>query len=283
MSRWCRPSTRRSRPRRCGPTWRFMLSHPAHLVALGFGCGLAPRRARHLGTLWAWLAFLVLQHWLRRRARQGDRWLSLPLGWWACTVTARHMRVLDPGSIVWDEIVCVLARAVGADARGLAGAAGCLRAVPLLRRGQARARWPGPTACSSGFGWRGGFGILFDDLVAAFCTLLVLALVEALRMNDDDRAPVRASWRDVLLARGWMLATAESCTGGHDRGRLHRPGRLQPVVRARLRHLFQRGQDRVAGRRSGADRARMARSARWSRARWPSARSAIRTRRSAWP
>jgi len=27
-----------------------------------------------------------------------------------------------------------------------------------------------------GFGWRGGWGILFDDLVAAFCTMLVIAL-----------------------------------------------------------------------------------------------------------
>ena len=29
--------------------------------------------------------------------------------------------------------------------------------------------------CFKGSGWRGGWGILFDDLVAAFCTLLVLA------------------------------------------------------------------------------------------------------------
>ena len=27
-----------------------------------------------------------------------------------------------------------------------------------------------------GFGWRGGFGIMLDDLAAAFCTLLVIAL-----------------------------------------------------------------------------------------------------------
>jgi len=27
-----------------------------------------------------------------------------------------------------------------------------------------------------GLGWRGGFGILFDDLVAALCTLMVIAL-----------------------------------------------------------------------------------------------------------
>jgi len=39
---------------------------------------------------------------------------------------------------------------------------------------------PGPVgwadAAFKGWGARGGFGILFDDLVAAFCTLFVLAL-----------------------------------------------------------------------------------------------------------
>jgi len=38
---------------------------------------------------------------------------------------------------------------------------------------------PGPVAWADslfkGFGWRGAFGILFDDLVAAFCTLLAIA------------------------------------------------------------------------------------------------------------
>ena len=39
---------------------------------------------------------------------------------------------------------------------------------------------PGPVRWADkqfkGFGWRGGWGIMFDDLVAAFCTLLVIAL-----------------------------------------------------------------------------------------------------------
>ena len=39
---------------------------------------------------------------------------------------------------------------------------------------------PGPVAWADaqfkGFGARGAFGILFDDFVAAFCTLLVMAL-----------------------------------------------------------------------------------------------------------
>ena len=46
-----------------------MRRHPAHWVALGFGSGLAPRAPGTVGTLWGWVAFLVL-----------DRWLS-PGGW----------------------------------------------------------------------------------------------------------------------------------------------------------------------------------------------------------
>jgi hypothetical protein len=83
----------------------FLLRHGAHLVALGFGAGLSPKAPGTVGTLWAWLAFLVLQHWL------GTQQLGLLIGagtlvgWWACTITARHMGVSDPGSIVWDEVV----------------------------------------------------------------------------------------------------------------------------------------------------------------------------------
>ena len=44
---------------------------------------------------------------------------------------------------------------------------------------------PGPVGWADrrfhGPGWRGGFGILLDDLVAAFCTLLVLSLWMATR------------------------------------------------------------------------------------------------------
>jgi phosphatidylglycerophosphatase A len=39
---------------------------------------------------------------------------------------------------------------------------------------------PGPVAWADqlfkGFGWRGGFGIILDDLVAAFCTVFSIAL-----------------------------------------------------------------------------------------------------------
>ncbi len=83
----------------------FMLSHPAHAIALGFGSGLSPIAPGTVGTLWGWMAFLVLMPWLSA-AQMGLLIAGGPLvGWWACTITARNLRVADPARIVWDEVV----------------------------------------------------------------------------------------------------------------------------------------------------------------------------------
>ena len=154
---------------------RFLFSHPSHMIALGFGSGMSRVAPGTAGTLWAWLVFVLLQPGMTDL-----RWavligLSLPLGWWACTVTARHMQVQDPGAVVWDEIAAfwlVLWLIMPS------GFWGQLIAFALFRFFDAAK--PGPVAWADqsfkGFGWRGGFGILFDDLVAAFCALLVIAL-----------------------------------------------------------------------------------------------------------
>ena len=43
---------------------RFMMRHPAHVIALGFGAGLSLWAPGTVGTLWAWLAWLIMQPWL---------------------------------------------------------------------------------------------------------------------------------------------------------------------------------------------------------------------------
>ena len=157
------------------PSVKFLLNHPAHFIALGFGSGLSPFAPGTAGTLWAWLSFLVLQRYL---APAEIGWLvagAAAVGWWACTVTARNLRVADPGSIVWDEVVAFwLVLWLLAPASVWAQAA----AFVLFRFFDAAK--PGPVAWADrqfkGFGARGGFGILLDDFVAAFCTLLVIAL-----------------------------------------------------------------------------------------------------------
>jgi phosphatidylglycerophosphatase A len=157
------------------PTVGFMLSHPAHLVALGFGSGLMRAAPGTWGTLAGWASFIVLQQFLTS-AQLGELiLLSLPLGWWACTVTARNLRSLDPGSIVWDEVVAFW---IVLWVMTPAGWAAQLAAFLLFRLFDT---WkPGPMGWADrtfkDVGWRGGFGIVVDDLVAAFCTLLVLAL-----------------------------------------------------------------------------------------------------------
>ena len=157
------------------PTAAFMLRHPAHAIALGFGSGLSPKAPGTVGSLWGWASWLLIQNSLSLTTQAALILVSLLIGWWACTLTARHMGVSDPGSIVWDEIVAMwlilfLLMPAGFMAQ--------LTAFFLFRFFDAVK--PGPVAWADrlfkGFGWRGGWGILFDDLVAALCTLIVLAL-----------------------------------------------------------------------------------------------------------
>jgi phosphatidylglycerophosphatase A len=169
-------------PRR--PTKAFLLSHPAHFIALGFGSGLPRVAPGTVGTLWAWAAFVVMQLWFTPATIGWVILASLPIGWWACSVTARDMGVADPGSIVWDEVVAfwiVLWLVTPAGLLAQAVAFGLFRFFDAAK--------PGPVAWADGLfkqrdatevrWWRAGFGIILDDLVAAFCTLLVIALWRA--------------------------------------------------------------------------------------------------------
>ena len=157
------------------PDARFLFSHPAHFIALGAGSGLSRLAPGTVGTLWAWAAFGVLQSWLT----------SAQIGWviaatalvsiWAGMRTAQHLQVMDPGAIVIDEIVAfwlILWLVTPTTFWGQLGAFVLFRYFDAAK--------PGPVGWADrtfkGFGWRGGFGILFDDLVAASCTLLVIAL-----------------------------------------------------------------------------------------------------------
>jgi phosphatidylglycerophosphatase A len=165
------------------PSMGFMLSHPAHWFALGLGSGLSRVAPGTAGTLWAWVAFLVLSRWLDASSWAVVIGASLPLGWWACSVTARNMRVLDPGSIVWDEVVAfwlVLWLVMPAGLSAQLMAFGLFRFFDAVK--------PGPVGWADALfhhvdphtdprAWsKAGLGIMLDDLVAAACTLLVIAL-----------------------------------------------------------------------------------------------------------
>ena len=165
------------------PDGAFLRAHPAHWIALGFGSGLSRVAPGTAGTLWAWVTFLVLSHWL---GEAGWGWLiaaSLPIGWWACTVTARHMGVLDPGSVVWDEIAAfwlVLWLVMPAGLGAQFAAFVLFRFFDAVKPGPvgwADALFHGVDPLTDRKAWvKAGAGIMLDDLVAAGCTLLTMAL-----------------------------------------------------------------------------------------------------------
>lgn len=159
------------------PTARFMFARVSHLIALGFGAGLSRFAPGTVGTLWAWAAFLVIDALFHPA---DIAWASIIavgtlVGWWASVRTAERSGIADPGFIVIDEIVAFWLVLWLAMPMGLLGQA---LAFALFRFFDAAK--PGPVAWADqlfkGWGWRGGWGIMFDDLVAAFCTLLVIAL-----------------------------------------------------------------------------------------------------------
>jgi phosphatidylglycerophosphatase A len=160
------------------PDARFVRAHPAHLIAFGFGSGLSPIAPGTAGTLWAWAAWHLLALMLPAAALGWLLAASLPVAWWASTLTTRHLRMADPGGIVIDEIVAFWAVLWLLPA----GFWGQLGAFLLFRFFDAAK--PGPVGWADRLwhgqsGWRGGLGIVLDDLVAAACTLLVIALWRA--------------------------------------------------------------------------------------------------------
>ena len=135
-----------SPPRRASAA--FMRGHPARGIALGFGSGLSPVAPGTVGTLWAWVAFLVLDRWLSPAQWALVLLLSFAVGLWACTRTAQAMGTADPGAIVWDEVLAFwlvlwLVLPAGLLAQTVASRCSASSTPP------SRARWAGPTGCSS--------------------------------------------------------------------------------------------------------------------------------------
>jgi phosphatidylglycerophosphatase A len=162
------PEPRPTGPRRA--TARFMLSHPLHLISLGFGSGLSPIMPGTMGTLFAWASFAVLNRYLTVL----DWGLLIAVGFVAgisiTGFTATRLGIEDPSPVVWDEVVAfwlVMVMVTPVSVTGQVWAFVVFRFFDMVK--------PPPIRYFDRR-LKGGFGIMFDDLVAAFFTLLVIAL-----------------------------------------------------------------------------------------------------------
>ena len=155
------------------PTPGFAVSHPAHFIAFGFGVGLVPVAPGTAGTLLAWAIAWLASGPLPAWALAGIAAAGFPLGIWACGVTGRRLGVPDHGAMVWDEVVAfLLVLAVVPASLGWQAAAFVLfRFCDIVK--------PPPIRWFERH-YRGGFGVMFDDLLAAGYTLVALAAVKRL-------------------------------------------------------------------------------------------------------
>jgi phosphatidylglycerophosphatase A len=151
------------------PNFSFVASHPAHFIAFGFGSGLAPIAPGTAGTL----AALPL-YWLIKPFFGDFEFLVLlgaafVLGVWACERTGRDLGVADYGGMVWDEIVAFWLVLLLIPGGWLWQAVGFVlfRLFDIVK--------PPPIDYFDAT-LKGGLGVMFDDAVAAFYVLLLIAL-----------------------------------------------------------------------------------------------------------
>jgi phosphatidylglycerophosphatase A len=151
------------------PSWQFMLAHPAHWIALGCGSGLMRPAPGTWGTLAAWFAYVALTPFMTTGAWLVALGVAAAVGTWAAERTGRALGRPDHSAIVIDEIVAFWLVLLVLPSGVLAQALGFLmfRLFDILK--------PPPI----GFidrRFKGGLGVMADDLVAAFYTLLLAAV-----------------------------------------------------------------------------------------------------------
>ena len=154
--------------------FQWMLIHPAHIIAQGFGSGLLHPASGTWGTLVGWLMFVFFNQafiqwpWVW--------WLILlvtfPLGVWACSVTGKDLASHDDSSIVIDEIWAIwLVMAMLSPMH-----------FSFLEQTMAFALfrlfdiWKPYPIRKIDTHWQSGLGVMLDDALAAVYTLLAFSV-----------------------------------------------------------------------------------------------------------
>lgn len=146
-----------------------ILTNPVHLLAFGFGSGLAPKAPGTFGTLAAIPFYLVIQYlplW------QYGLFLlvAFAVGVQLCGRTSDDLGVHDHPGIVWDEFVGYWITMFAAPQGWVWVVLGFI----LFRFFDVLKPWP--------IRWidhkvEGGFGIMFDDVLAGIFALIGVQLV----------------------------------------------------------------------------------------------------------
>lgn len=148
------------------PNFTFLIQHPAHFLAFGFGTGLSPKAPGTVGTLIG-----LPMYYLIRGQSINLQLLTIAaafmIGVYLCDKTGKALGVADHGGIVWDEIVAMMLVLTITPFSLL----WWVVAFVLFRLFDIWKPFP-IRQCDAKL--KGGFGVMFDDLLAAVYAMLVL-------------------------------------------------------------------------------------------------------------
>lgn len=151
-------------------TAKTVFSSPVHFLAFGFGSGLSPFAPGTAGTLAAIPLYLLLVQ-LPLWGYVAVLLVMALVGIWICGESSRRLGVHDHGGIVWDEFAGFLLTMLAAPTGGVWIVVGFF----LFRLFDIWKPWPIRLVDRD---VPGGFGIMFDDILAgiyAWIALQVLA------------------------------------------------------------------------------------------------------------
>ncbi|MFN9155548.1 MAG: phosphatidylglycerophosphatase A [bacterium] len=151
------------------PDARWVFSSPAAFIAFGGGSGLAPRAPGTAGTLVAFPLHLLLGWLLAPTLHLAAIGALFVLGVWACAAAGRALGADDHGGIVIDEVAAFLLVLwwVPPSLPAWVAAFALFRLFDIWK--PQPIRWFDRNL-------KGGFGVMFDDLLAAAATLIVFAI-----------------------------------------------------------------------------------------------------------
>ncbi len=148
------------------PNLRFLFQHPAHFLALGFGSGLAAKAPGTFGSLVGFPLYYFIHSYSHDTQLTIISALFL-LGIYLCEKTGKALGVCDHGSIVFDEIVAMMLVLAFTPNQPKY----YLLAFLLFRLFDIWKPYPIKQIDAK---LKNGFGVMFDDLLAAIYALIGL-------------------------------------------------------------------------------------------------------------
>lgn len=152
------------------PTFSWVYQTPSRIFAFGFGSGLIRPAPGTWGTLAGWLIWAVLLQHLPAAPMAVFLAVAFALGCWVCHRAGQDLGVADHGGMVWDEMVAIWLVLWLSPPSWTAQ----VWAFVLFRLFDISK--PPPIRYFDRR-WHNGFGVMWDDLLAAAYSILVMTIL----------------------------------------------------------------------------------------------------------